>query len=358
MGDVLAPSFEGDFTFATEAPFPVAGGALQPVTQRYALYGELGARRDNVVLVCHALSGSARIADWWPELIGPGRPLDTARFCVLGINVLGSCYGSTGPRSLNPQTNRPYGGDFPTVRIADMVRAQARLLDHLEVDQLHAVVGGSIGGMQALSWAVQFPDRVPRCLAIGAAPLNAMALALSHLQRVAIRSDPKWRQGEYPPDDPPAAGLALARGLAMCSYKSAQLFQERFGRRPNRSSERPAERLADRFDVGGYLDHQGNGFVGRFDANSYLIVSKAQDTFDFGEPEEERIALGRIAGQVTTIGIASDWLFPPEDVRDLTARMRAAGARADYFELPSTHGHDGFLADMDRLAPLLAAALC
>jgi homoserine O-acetyltransferase len=357
MGDALAPSHEGDFTFADEPPFAVAGGALPSVTQHYALYGEPSGARDNVVLVCHALSGSARVADWWPELVGPGRPLDTRRFCVLGVNILGSCYGSTGPRSINPQTNEPYGADFPPLRIADMVRAQQRLLAHLGIPRLHAVVGGSIGGMQAMSWAVQFPGAVLRCLAVGAAPLNAMGLALSHLQRVAIRSDPKWRNGRYPPDDPPAAGLALARGLAMCTYKSAQLFQERFARRPNRGAESPAERLGDRFDVGGYLDHQGQSFVRRFDANSYLVVSKAQDTFDFGEGEEERRAFARIEAKVTMIGIAGDWLFPPEEVRALAGRMRAAGARADYFELPSMHGHDGFLADMDQLAPLLEAAL-
>lgn len=353
------PTFEGDFTFATDLPFALAGGgALQPVTLRYARYGELNARRDNVLLVCHALSGSARVADWWPEMFGPGQPFDTARFCVLGVNVLGSCYGSTGPTSTNPQTGKRFGGDFPSVGVNDMVRAQARLLDHLGIERLFAVVGGSIGGLQALSWAAHFPERVPRCVVIGAAPLNAMGLALSHLQRQAIMNDPAWRGGHYDPKQPPAAGLALARSLAMCTYKSAELFQERYGRRPNRGTEKPHENLHDRFDVGGYLDYQGKIFVDRFDANSYLAVSKAMDTFELGRtPDEERAVLRLIRARMLLVGIVSDWLFPPEDIRRLTEHLRSVGVDAQYAELDSAHGHDGFLADSAQLAPLIASAL-
>jgi homoserine O-acetyltransferase len=351
------PSYEGDFTFATDAPFLLdGGGSLQPVTLRYALYGKQEA--DNVVLVCHALSGSARVGDWWHELFGPGLPFDTSRWCILGINVLGSCYGSTGPRSLNPGTGRPYGGDFPVVSIADIVRAQAVVADHLGIERFHAVLGGSIGGMQALAWAIQFPLRVARCAVIGAAPLGAMGLALTHLQVQAILSDPAWRGGHYHPDEPPRTGLALARALATCSYKSAALFEQRFGRKPNRSGESPHRCLADRFDVGGYLDYQGRSFLERFDAASYLLVTRAMETFELGRtPEEETGALGRIRARMLLVGIGCDWLFPPEDVRRLCERMRSLGVLAEYAEIPTTHGHDGFLADTALVAPLLLRVL-
>jgi homoserine O-acetyltransferase len=328
------------------------------VTLRYAVYGEMNARRDNVLLVCHALSGSARAADWWAPLFGPERPFDLDRFCVLGVNVLGSCYGSTGPKSLNPRTDRPYAGDFPVISILDMVRSQALLLDHLGIDRPYAVVGGSIGGMQALAWAVEYPERVPRCLAVGAAPLNAMGLALSHLQRQAIRTDPSWRGGHYPPDDPPARGLAIARALAMCTYKSPELFEERYSRRPNRTGDHPVRSGDGCFDVGGYLDYQGRIFLDRFDANCYLALNRAQDTFDLGAtPEEEAATLRRILGRVTLVGISSDWLFPAADVQGLAARMVAAGVDTRYLELESSHGHDGFLADAAELCPLLMPAL-
>ncbi len=359
MTEAVAPAHEADFSFAREGPFELTGGGrLQPVTLRYALYGEMSPRRDNVILVCHALSGSARVADWWPQLFGPDLPFDLGRYCVLGVNVLGSCYGSTGPRSLHPHTGRPYGADFPLVSIHDMVHAQALVLDHLGIERLHAVVGGSIGGMQALAWAVHYPERVPRCIVIGAAPLNAMGLALSHLQRQAIYNDPSWHKGHYPDDDPPLRGLALARALAMCSYKSATLFDERFGRRPNRTGEQPHLHLAARFDVGGYLDHQGELFLKRFDANTYVVISKAMDTFDLGaSPDEEAAALRRIGARMLLIGISSDWLFPAADVQALAERIRQAGKDVRYRELCSSHGHDGFLADADQMAPLIAEAI-
>jgi homoserine O-acetyltransferase len=358
VGATLEPTFEGDFTFARDEPFRVSGGALRPLTLRYALYGALDGRRDNAILVCHALSGSARVADWWPELFRREGLLDTNRFCVIGVNVIGSCYGSTGPSSINPQTGEPYRGDFPLVSIGDMVRAQRWLLDELGVERLHMVLGASIGGMQALQWAVDFPDRVGRCVAVGATPLPALGLALNHLQREAIRNDPLWLGGRYERDAQPVRGLALARAIAMCSYKSAQLFDERFARSPDRAGEDPHRSLEERFDVAGYLDYQGRSFTHRFDANSYLILSKAMDTFDLARGyESEAAALRRIVARVTLIGITSDWLFPAGVVRDLAGRMRSAGVDCRYAELASKHGHDGFLADADLLAPLLGAAL-
>ncbi|MSQ96405.1 MAG: homoserine O-acetyltransferase [Gemmataceae bacterium] len=359
MTDKLEPTFEGDFTFADAAPFALDSGAtLSPVTLRYAWYGAMMPARDNVILICHALSGSARVGDWWPDLLGAGKPFDPARHCILGINVIGSCYGSTGPTSLNPATGLRYGGDFPVVSIRDMVRAQAVLLDHLGIARLHAVVGGSIGGMQALAWAVDFPERVPHAIAIGAAPLNAMGLALSHLQRQAIRGDPAWRGGHYAQGQQPVVGLALARAIATITYKSDRLFRERYGRRPNRAGEDPTRDHAHRFDVAGYLDHQGQVFVDRFDANSYLVLSRAQDTFELGRnPDEEAKILSRAKAKMTLIGIAHDWLFPPEEVRGLAERFQAARVAAEYAEIVTNHGHDGFLAHPELLAPLVIRAL-
>lgn len=356
MSAIVEPTIEADYTFARDLPFELAtGGHLQPVTLRYALYGELNEARDNAILVCHALSGSARVADWWPQLFAASSLFDTRRYCVIGINVIGSCYGSTGPSSLNPGNgSETYGGDFPVVTIADMVRAQALLLDELGVERLACVVGGSIGGMQALRWAVDFPERVERCIGIGVAPLSAMGLALNHLQRQAIRNDPLWREGRYSWDAQPAKGLALARGLAMCTYKSAELFDERFARRPDRSGEDPHALMTGRFDVAGYLDYQGASFTARFDANSYLVISKAMDNFDLARGyESEEAALGRISARLLLIGISSDWLFPASDVRALSVRASAAGVDATYRELVSPHGHDGFLADAALLAPLI-----
>ncbi len=336
MAELLEPTVEGDFTFAEDVPFRLASGeTLQPVKQHYAIYGNLAPSRENAILVCHALSGSARIYDWWPQLFGSGKPFDLDRYAIIGINVLGSCYGSTGPTSF----------DFPIVTIHDMVHAQARLLEHLGIERLHAVVGGSIGGMQALTWAVEYPNQVPRCIVIGACPLSAMGLALSHLQRRAIRLDP-------------VGGLELARGLAMLTYKSPELFEHRFGRRPDRSGEDPRRFPEGRFDVGGYLDYQGRIFSARFNPYSYQVVSRAMDLFDLGAtPEEEAKNLARIKARVLMVGIRSDWLFPPAEVRSLTERMIAAGVEARYVELDSAHGHDGFLADSHELIPFVLQGL-
>jgi homoserine O-acetyltransferase len=351
-------SFEGDYTIAADDPFHLnVGGSLAPVTLRYTIYGKLNERRDNAVLACHALSGSSRVGDWWPQMFGADAAFDTSRHCVIGVNVIGSCYGSTGPASINPLTNKSYGAGFPLVAISDMVRAQAKLLDHLHIKRLYAVVGGSTGGMQALQWAVDFPERVERCVCVAATHLSAMGLALNHLQRQAIRNDPLWRDGNYTLDDPPAKGLALARALAMCSYKSAELFTERYHRRPNnRASEDPHRAMLERFDIAGYLDYQGESFTKRFDANSYLALSKAMDTFDLARDyDSEETALRRISARTLLVGISTDWLFPAADVRALCERMRAAGVKVRYHELVSSHGHDAFLADAALLAPLVRA---
>jgi homoserine O-acetyltransferase/O-succinyltransferase len=350
---------EGDITFAKTEPFQLdSGETLQPVTVRYALYGELNKDASNAILVCHALSGSARVADWWPEMFGPNGIWDVRQKCVIGTNLIGSCYGSTGPSSINPETQQPYGPHFPLITIRDMVRAQKHVLDALGITTVEAVIGGSTGGMQAIQWAVDFPDRVRLCVSVGAAPLGAMGLAMNHLQRQAIQLDTAWQGGRYSESKKPNRGLALARAIAMCSYKSAELFDERFARRPNRTGEDPFEALNARFDVAGYLDYQGEKFTARFDANSYLVLSKAMDTFDLARGySSEAAALRRIRCPVRLIGISSDWLFPAADVRALADRMNAAGVRCHYAEFHTSHGHDGFLADMAQLAALIREPL-
>jgi homoserine O-acetyltransferase len=294
---MIAPDLEGDYVFASDKPYQLeGGGSLRPASLRYAVYGKAGLP---AVLVCHALSGSARVADWWGELSGPGKVFDPSRYRIIGVNILGSCYGSTGPRSLNPATGRAYGGDFPVVSIGDMVRPQEMLLDHLGIERLHAVVGGSVGGLQALAFASLFPERTPRCVVIGAAPLGAMGLALTHLQRQAIVNDPDWKGGHYTEEAAPRRGLALARAIAMCSYKSAPLFEARFGRHPNRrTAEDPRRGLCDRYDIGGYLDHQGERFLGRFDASSYVHITRAMENYD---PSDEE--LRAITARCTLVGI-------------------------------------------------------
>ncbi len=355
MTEPILPTHEGDFVFSEDGPFTLeSGGSLRPVNLRYAIYGELNERRDNAILVCHALSGSARVGDWWPQLFGEHGIFDLNRDSVICANVIGSCYGSTGPQTVNPVTGKPFGASFPLVTVRDWVRSQALLLDHLGIEKLRAVIGGSIGGMQAIQWAIDYPDRVERSIAIGAVPLTAMGLALNHLQRLAILNDVNWRNGEYESDRQPNGGLALARAIAMISYKSADLFTERYARNPNRNGEDPLRSLAGRYDIGGYLDYQGEIFTRRFDANSYLIITKAMDNFHHAKGfESERAALERIKARALLVGISSDWLFPPGEVKALAERMREAGVKAEYAELRSNHGHDGFLAEPDAFAPIV-----
>jgi len=357
---ILAPTYEGDFVL--DGPLSLeCGRALNCPTLHYAVYGRLNAARDNAVLVCHALSGSALVGSWWPEVFAPGAVLSLEHDFVICINMLGSCYGSTGPGSVNPDTGQIYGPDFPLISICDNVRAQAQLLDSLGVRRLRLVLGGSIGGMQAIDWTILHPDRIERALVIGVAPLGAMGLALNHIQRQAIQHDPEWDGGRYPPQRPPRRGLSLARQIAMLSYKSAPLFEERFGRNPNRSGEDPwgldetgGGLIGGRFDIAGYLDNQGRRFIDRFDANAYLAILRTMDTWDplrgYASPAE---AFGRIRARISFIGISTDWLFPAASVREFAQAVCAAGAQADYREMISDHGHDAFLAEQVELVRLL-----
>ncbi|HEY1895082.1 MAG TPA: homoserine O-acetyltransferase [Terracidiphilus sp.] len=354
------PTYEGDYVL-DEPLLLDCGRRLAGATLHYAVYGRLNAARDNAVLVCHALSGSALVGSWWPEVFAPGAVLSLEHDFVICINMLGSCYGSTGPGSVDPETGRVYGSDFPLISIGDNVRSQAQLLDSLGIHRLRLVMGGSIGGMQALEWAMLYPGRVERALIIAVAPLSAMGLALNHLQRQAIQSDPEWEGGNYLPQKPPRLGLSLARQIAMISYKSPSLFDERFARNPNRNGEDPWG-LADhgggliggRFDIAGYLDLQGLRFIERFDANAYLAILRTMDTWDpLHGHASAREVFGRIQARLSFVGISSDWLFPPESVREFAYSIRAAGVAADYREMTSAHGHDAFLAEQAELVRLL-----
>lgn len=356
----LEPTYEGDFVLDRHLLLE-SGRALATTTLHYAVYGRLNAARDNAVLVCHALSGSALVGSWWPELFSPGGLLSLEDDFVVCINLLGSCYGSTGPGSVNPDSGLAYGPDFPLVSIRDNVRAQADLLDSLGIRRLRLVLGGSIGGMQALEWAIHDPERVERAAIIGVAPLSAMGLALNHLQRQAIQNDPGWNGGYYLPLRPPRQGLALARQIGMISYKSATLLEERFARKPNRNGENPwaldgkgGGLIGGRFDIAGYLDYQGQRFIERFDANAYLAILRTMETWDplngSASPKE---AFGHIRSRLTFVGISSDWLFPPGSVRDFAHMIRSTGVNAEFREMSSGHGHDAFLAEQAELVRLL-----
>jgi homoserine O-acetyltransferase len=340
---------------------PELGGALPEVTLTYETWGELDAAGENAVLLVHALTGDAHAAGepdsahkrggWWSPMVGPGRAIDTERHFVVCSNVLGGCYGSTGPASPEPESGRPYAMRFPVVTIRDMVRAQKRLLDDLGVNRLRLVTGGSIGGQQALEWAVEFPDFVEKAVPVAATgSLGPQGVGMSELGRRAIMADPDWQGGDYygtgrSPDD----GLAIARMAGMMTYQSGAGQWERFGRRP---ASRPAlyEEFGGRFEIESYLHYQGKDLVSRFDANSYLYLSRAMDLYDVAagyESEEE--AYSRIEAEVLFVGISSDWLFPSGEVRGAAKRARGVGARARYAEIESLSGHDSFLKDWAQL---------
>ena len=360
---------QGLKTFAFETLPLQLGGQLGPVTVAYETWGSLNAAGDNAVLIAHALTGSSHAHDaerpdntkvaWWNPLIGPGRFFDTSRYFVICSNIVGSCYGSTGPSSIDPDTGRPYGIRFPVITIHDMVEAQRRLIEHLGVRQLAMVAGGSIGGQQALEWAVAYPELVQKAIVVAAtAWLTAQAIAFSEVQRQAILADPRWQGGDYLPGQGPEAGLAIARMLAMITYQSEEGMELRFAREMARQSDIVAPSgqtdFGKRFDVEGYLYYQGQSLVKRFDANSYLYISRAMDLYDVSEgyPSLEA-ALRRVRSKTLFIGIRSDFLFPAARVRWLAEQVRAAGGDASYVELDSPHGHDAFLKEWKQMIDAL-----
>jgi homoserine O-acetyltransferase len=325
-----------------------SGARLENVIQRVTIYGEPNADGSNIVLISHALTGSSAAMDWWPGLIGDGRLFDPARYCVIGINALGGCYGSTGPASLAAD-GKPYGSRFPIVSVPDIVDAQAKTLEHLGIERVAHVIGGSLGGMQALDWGLRYGDRIDHAMVVGAFDsFSAMGIALNTVAREAIYADPNFRGGDYYDGEPPSRGVRHARMIAMLSYKSDVLLQERFANRTDRKGGDPRRNKDDRFDVEGYLGYQGDLFVKRMDANSYLTLTRAMDLFDTCD-----YPLERVRTRLTFVGIENDWLFPIPYVRAAAARFTRAGISTVYLQMPSHHGHDAFLAEDEALGKLL-----
>ncbi len=342
-------------------PLALASGAvLTGVEIAYETYGTLDAERTNAVLVCHALTGNQHVAGvdprtgkpgWWQRMVGPGKPIDPARHFIVCANVLGGCSGTTGPTSVDPATGAPYAMAFPVITIRDMVTVEAALLDHLGIATLTAVVGGSMGGMQALDWAVAFPERVRAVVAIAtAARHSAQNIAFHEVGRQAIMADPAWAGGDYPPATQPAAGLAVARMAAHITYLSEEGLTAKFGRR---LQDREAVSFgfdAD-FQVESYLRHQGLTFVERFDANSYLYITRAMDYFDLSAAHGGRLAAA-FAGtraRFAVVSFTSDWLYPTAESRRIVHALNAAGAAVSFVELESPFGHDAFLLDAPEL---------
>ena len=352
--------------FHSPDPFPLElGGVLPGLTLRYETYGTLLPDKSNAILVPHALSGDHHVAGkyrpddakagWWDVFVGPGKAIDTDRFFVIGVNCIGGCKGSTGPLSIDPRTGCRFGGFFPEITLGDIVRAQRMVVRHLGIAKLHAVVGGSMGGMQALIWCADHPREVGR-IAILAAGLSQspMAIALNAVSRACVEKDPNFRGGHYEPGEGPDTGLSVGRMLAHISYLSSAAFDQKFGR-----AKVPGARPGDpvHWQVESYLDHQGAAFVKRFDANSWLRITRAVDRFDM----TARAAAGTLfqgdGPDVLAVGFSSDWLYPTSEMRMLLAAATAVGVNAAYHEVVSDAGHDGFLLPDTGLSVRLHAFL-
>lgn len=319
------------------------GSVLRDVEIAYRTWGEIANAQKHAILICHALTGSADVDAWWPGIIGPGKTFDPARDFVVCANILGSCYGSTGPVSQKPGTCEPYRGDFPRISIRDMVQLERLLLDELGVEKLELVTGPSLGGMQALEWSLMYPERVGSIVPIGVGGQHsAWCIGISEAQRAAIAADPNWNDGFYTDDAPPHRGLAAARMMAVCTYRSWESFRQRFGRNEREDGE---------YQVQSYLQHQGEKITGRFDANSYVCLTHAMHTHDLGRgrgsyPE----VLSTITQPALVVSVSSDALYPPEEQKFLADHM----PNARYEILHSVHGHDGFLIETEALGEMIA----
>jgi homoserine O-acetyltransferase len=355
------------------------GGKIGPVDVEYETYGALSPRKDNVILVAHALSGDAHVAGWdketeangrtwrrrkpgwWDTIVGPGKAIDTQRYFVICPNVLGSCYGTTGPGSIDPGTGKPYGLGFPMVTVGDWVKLHARLLDALGIARVAAVVGGSLGGQQALEMALAYPDRVDRAVILASsARLSAQGLAFNAVARYCILNDPNFNGGNYyDRGTGPDAGLAAARMLAHITYLSDEGMHEKFGRRLQSASEQKAG-FGIEFAVESYLDYQGRAFVERFDANSYLYITRAMDYYDAaatwggGSLVE---ACRRVRARSLVVSFDSDWLYPPGDCKDLSLALAKTGSKVTFANVPSRFGHDSFLVETQKVGRLLRGFL-
>ena len=359
------------FTFAEDEPMRLESGAtLGPVTIAYETYGRLNADRTNALLIVHALSGSAHAAGyhsgddaklgWWDECIGPGKAFDTDRFFVICSNVLGSCYGSTGPSSIDPATGQPYGLSFPVVTVGDMVRAQEKLIDHLGIEQLLCVAGGSMGGMQVLEWAANHPTRLKAAIPLATTGHHSpMLIAFSEVGRQAIYADPNWNNGDYyTAGKRPDAGLAVARMVGHITYLSEESMHKKFGRRLQKL-ERYGYEFNTEFEVESYLKYNGNSFTRHFDANSYLYVTKAMDYFDLSRPTGSLAAAFVNAEQIKflIVSFTSDWLYPSYHSKELVGALTAVGADVTYLDIQSAWGHDAFLLEVETMTRLLGSFL-
>ena len=338
-----------------------SGAALGPVDIAYETYGALDAAGSNAILICHALTGDQYVASqhpltgkpgWWWRMVGEGKPIDPARHFIICANVLGSCMGSSGPASVDAARDEPYAMRFPVITIADMVRAQALLLDHLGVARLRAVIGGSMGGMQALTWPTLFAERVESVVVIAStARHSAQNIAFHEVGRQAIMADPRWRGGDYYADgDMPSSGLAVARMAAHITYLSEAGLTEKFGRRLQGRDSKTFGFDAD-FQVESYLRHQGLSFVDRFDANSYLYITRAMDYYDIAEDHQGSLAraFASTRARFCLVSFDTDWLYPTAESRVIVHALNAAGAEASFVELSSPFGHDAFLLEAPEL---------
>ena len=354
-------------------PLPLQSGAmLSGYDLVIETYGKLNADKSNAVLICHALNASHHVAGpspdnpqdigWWDNMIGPGRPVDTDHFFVIGVNNLGSCFGSTGPMSLNPATGKPYGADFPVVTVEDWVNAQARLADQMGIRKFAAVMGGSLGGMQAMSWATQYPERVAHCVVIASTPkLSAQNIAFNEVARNAILSDPDFYGGDYYKHGVvPKRGLRLARMVGHITYLSDDDMAEKFGRDLQRLAGAPDEYRFSfdvEFAVESYLRHQGDKFSGYFDANTYLLITRALDYFDPAKRYQGDLsqALANVRAKFLVISFSTDWRFSPDRSREIVQALLNNKTDVSYAEIDAPHGHDAFLLDDERYHRLVRA---
>ena len=344
-----------------------SGLTIAPVDVAYETYGELNAARSNAILVLHAFSGDAHAAGispetgkpgWWDNMIGPGKAFDTNRYFVICSNVLGGCRGTTGPSSINPETGCPYGLSFPVITVGDMVRLQKMLIDWMGISRLLTVTGGSMGGMQALEWAVSYPDQVVSAIPIAStARHSAQQIAFNEVGRQAIMADPDWHDGAYYGRRPPARGLAVARMVGHITYMSDDSMREKFGRRL-REKEAFSFGLDVDFEVESYLRYRGTQFVNRFDANSYLYITKAMDYFDLTNGAASlAAALQPARARFLVISFSSDWLYPSYQSQEMVRALRARNCDVAYVELQSNYGHDSFLVDVAEQAELVRGFL-
>ncbi len=362
------------FTFA-EPPNKMvleSGALLGPITIAYETYGELSPLKDNAVLIAHAFSGDSHVAGyysddtdkvkpgWWSSVVGPGKGIDTNKYFVICSNILGSCMGSTGPASINPESGKQYGLDFPMVTVGDMVNAQKSLIEHLGIPRLLSIAGGSVGGMQVLEWCVRYPDMVRSAIPIATTMRHsALAIAFNEVARQAIMTDPNWKRGDYYNNTPPDMGLAVARMIGHVTYLSDEAMRRKFGRRLQGKNDFSYGFDVD-FQVESYLRHQGSKFVQRFDANSLLYITKASDYFDLAERTVQGVAnrdLSIVNSKFLVISYTSDWLYPTYQAKELVQALKRSGQNVSFCEIEADAGHDAFLLPDERLKNLLRGFL-